>query len=143
MRNNATMTNKEIGNDFEGEFAEMLYNQGFWVHLLQQNCDGQPADIIAVKDHKAYLIDCKECTNNRFPLSRIEDNQHSAMELWRECGNGEAWFALKVHINTFTEAIYMIPHLSMKAISITQSSLNMKDIAEYGTEFGRWLKKCK
>lgn len=135
--------NKKIGNAFEREFCEYLSSRGFWVLNIPQNAAGQPADIIAVKNKTAYLIDCKECTNNRFPLSRIENNQHSAMELWRECGNGEAWFALKVHINSFTDAIFMIPHLSMKAISITQSSLNLNDIEEYGTEVGRWLKKCK
>ncbi len=131
-------TNKSLGNSFEEDFSELMFNEGFWVHMLQQNRAGQPADVLAVKDHKAYLIDCKVCSDNRFPLSRIEDNQHLSMDLWRECGNGEAWFALKVE-----EHIFMIPHLSMKAVGITQSSLSFKDITEYGTLFERWVKKCK
>ena len=139
-----TISNKKLGNSFEEEFAELLYEHGFWVHLLQQNAAGQPADIIATKNKTPLLIDCKECTNNRFPLSRIEDNQHSAMNLWRDRGNGEPWFALKIHgVDTDRDYIFMIPHLSMKAISITQSSLNLDDIIEYGTEFGKWVKKCK
>ena len=144
LKTQDTVSNKKLGNSFEEEFAELLYEHGFWVHLLQQNAAGQPADIIATKNKTPLLIDCKECTNNRFPLSRIEDNQHSAMDLWRDRGNGEPWFALKVQgVDTDRDYIFMIPHLSMKAISITQSSLNLDDIIEYGTEFGKWVKKCK
>ena len=105
-----TISNKKLGNSFEEEFAELLYEHGFWVHLLQQNSAGQPADIIATKNKTPLLIDCKQCTNNRFPLSRIEDNQHSAMDLWRDRGNGEPWFALKVHgVDTDRDYIFMIP----------------------------------
>ena len=45
-----TISNKKLGNSFEEEFAELLYEHGFWVHLLQQNAAGQPADIIATKN---------------------------------------------------------------------------------------------
>ena len=141
MRNTGSntegITNRTLGNHFEDEFADLMFNHGFWVHKLTQNQAGQPADIIAVRKKTAYLIDCKVCSDCRFPLSRIEDNQHLAMDMWRDCHNGEAWFALKVE-----GRIFMIPHLSMKAISITQSSINFNDIIEYGTEFGRWIKKC-
>lgn len=131
------MSNKRIGNTFETEFCELLYAHGFWVHNLAQNAAGQPADVIAVKNKTAYLIDCKVCSHNRFPLSRVEENQHFAMGTWEACGNGEGWFALKVE-----DEIIMIPHFSTVALSYKKSFLNLIDIREYGTPLERWLEKC-
>ena len=31
------MINKKLGNDFEKELSEILYDAGYWVHLLNQN----------------------------------------------------------------------------------------------------------
>lgn len=131
------MTNKKCGNDFEKELCEMLSEWGFWCHNMAQNAAGQPADVIAVKGKTAYLIDCKVCSNNRFPLSRVEENQHFAMEWWKQCGNGEGWFALKVN-----DEIIMIPHFSMVTLSYEKSALNLTDIREYGTPLERWLKNA-
>ena len=131
-------TNKKVGNDFETEFCELLFAQGFWVHNMTQNAAGQPADVIAVRKKQPYLIDCKVCTDCTFPLSRIEENQHLSMELWKESGNGEGWFALKVEGHVF-----MIPHFTMKALSHEKATLNFNDIVEYGTLFEKWVKKCK
>lgn len=72
-------TNRKIGNSFETEFCELLFQHGFWCHNMAQNAAGQPADVIAVKGKTAYLIDCKVCSNNRFHLSRVEENQHFAI----------------------------------------------------------------
>lgn len=130
-------TNKKVGNDFEAEFCEILSANGLWVHNMAQNKAGQPADVIAVRDKTAYLIDCKVCTHERFSLSRVEENQHFAMELWKQYGNGEGWFALKVN-----NEIIMIPHFNMVALSYAQSSLNLKDMRENGVPLERWLKKC-
>lgn len=131
-------TNKKIGNTFEAEFCEMMFEHGFWVHNMAMNQAGQPADVIAVKNHKAFLIDCKVCTNMNFPLSRIEENQHLSMELWKDSGNGEGWFALKIEGHVF-----MIPHFTMKALSHEKATLTFNDITEYGTLFDKWVKKCK
>lgn len=131
-------TNKKLGNTFETEFCEILGKHGYWVHNMAQNAAGQPADVIAVKNKLAYLIDCKVCTKNRFPLSRVEENQHFSMEFWNMCGNGEGWFALKVE-----DEIYMIPHYSMVELSYRQSSLNFIEIKEYGVKLERWLESCR
>ncbi len=130
-------TNKSLGNSFESKFCDLLFQEGFWVHNLAQNQSGQPADVIAVKGKTAYLIDCKVCSNNRFPLSRVEENQHFAMETWKACGNGEGWFALKVE-----DEIIMISHFSMVTLMRVKSVLNLTDIREYGVKLERWLKKC-
>lgn len=131
------MSNKKMGNAFEQEFCELLYQHGYWVHNLAMNQAGQPADVIAVKDKTAYLIDCKVCSHNKFPLSRVEENQHFSMEFWKICGNGEGWFALKVD-----NEVIMIPHFSIVALSYEKSTLNLTDIREYGVKLERWLSKC-
>ena len=131
------MMNKKLGNDFEKELCEMLSEWGYWCHNMAQNAAGQPADVIAVKNKTAYLIDCKVCSHNRFPLSRVEENQHFAMELWKQCGNGEGWFALKVN-----DEIIMIPHFSMVTLSYEKSALNLTDFREYGMPLVRWLENA-
>lgn len=130
------MTNKKIGNDFESDFCEILFEQGFWAHNFAQNQDGQPADVIAARNGKTYLIDCKVCSVRGFALSRMEENQDLSMELWKATGNGEGWFAVLIG-----EQIVMIPHLTVKALRATQSYMNELELREYGTPLEKWLKK--
>lgn len=89
------MSNKKDGSAFEKEFAEKLSVNGYWVHLLRDNQNGQPFDLIAVRDGEAFAFDCKDCASEKFLLSRIEENQKTAMRLWMECGNNEPMFALQ------------------------------------------------
>ena len=133
------MNNKTLGNNFEQELCEKLSEYGFWVHPLAMNKAGQPADILAVRNKIAYLIDAKVCSNRGFALSRVEENQELAMTLWDECGNGQGWFALKVP----TGEIYMIPHICIQAYKSRQSSLSFSEINELGKPLGEWVKKCK
>lgn len=130
------MTNKKLGNDFESEFCQILFDKGFWVHNMAQNASGQPADVIAARNGKTYLIDCKVCSNRGFALSRVEENQDLSMELWKSSGNGEGWFALLIG-----ERIAMIPHFTIKALRNQQSYMNEQEIREYGTPLEKWLKK--
>ena len=67
------MSNKKSGNQFEATLCEILAEEGFWCHNLAQNSAGQPADVIAVKNGEAYLIDCKVCSRGRFSFDRIEE----------------------------------------------------------------------
>lgn len=130
------MNNKRLGNSFEAEFCEILFENGFWTHNLAQNASGQPADVIAARNGKTYLIDCKVCSNRGFALSRMEENQDLSMELWKACGNGEGWFAVLIG-----EQIAMIPHFTVKALRNQQSYMNELEIREYGTPLEKWLKK--
>lgn len=132
------MNNRKMGNSFETELCEILSNYGFWVHPMRQDNSGQPADIIAVRNKVSYLIDAKVCSDNKFPLSRVEENQDLAMELWRECGNGTGWFALKLG-----SRIYMVSHYIMTTYKDKQFSLSAKEIAELGIPIDKWVKKCK
>ena len=129
------MSNKKVGNDFEREFCEILSAYGFWVHNLAQNQTGQPADVIAVRDGKAFLIDCKVCSTGRFQLKRIEENQQLAMEHWLDMGNDEVWFALKLDDN-----IVMINYLDLMCLKMIQSSLNIKEIFKQGIMIENWIK---
>ena len=127
--------NKKLGNDFEKELSEILYDAGYWVHLLNQNKNGQPADIIAVKNVKAYLIDAKECTWEIFPLKRMEYNQELSMGLWIECGNTTPYFALKAR-----NEIYMVAYTTvMELIRNGKKQLNLEDMNKYGTRLATWL----
>lgn len=132
------MNNKKLGSSFETELCEFLSEYGFWVHLLNANKAGQPADIIAVRNKISHLIDAKVCSDNKFILSRIEENQDLAMDLWRDCGNGIGWFALKTD-----SGIYMISHYVMIAYKDRQYSLSAKEISELGTPIEKWVMKCK
>ena len=132
-------SNRAVGNAFEQEFSELLYAYGFWCHRLTQDSAGQPADVIAVRNKTAYLIDCKDCSSKGFDLRRVEENQITAMQLWDECGNGQGWFAIKVP----TGDIYMLPLVVVLAHKSRQSSLSYTEIHEFGKPFDVWVKKCK
>ena len=128
------MNNKQAGNEFEREFCEILSKYGFWSHFMGGNRNGQPADIIAVRNKKAYLIDAKDCKNDRFVLSRIEDNQHMAMRKWELCGNNQGLFAL----NT-SKGIYMLAYGMVQVLEIADiKSLNMESIEQYCIRYEDW-----
>lgn len=131
------MSNKKLGNDFEAQFCEILFAEGFWCHNLAQNQAGQPADVIAVRNGKSYLIDCKVCSNGGFVLSRMEDNQDLAMGLWQDCGNGYGWFSILI---SESNGIYMIPHWLIRAVRNSQFCLSEKEIREGGIPLDEWLK---
>lgn len=129
-------TNRTQGTKFEAKFCEMLFEEGFWVHNFAQNSSGQPADVIAVKNGKAYLIDCKVCEKDEFPFHRIEPNQHLSMKMWCRCGNAQAWFALKMKDGS----VWMMSYPLLQSLSIGASSANLSIIKFYGAEFGKWVK---
>lgn len=111
-----TNSNKALGTAFEEELARMLYERGFWVHLLRQTEAGQPADIIACRDGKPFLIDCKVCSDGSFLLSRIEENQELAMKEFFRRGNDTGWFALQVDGDTFFFPLYYFLRLKTHEI---------------------------
>ena len=130
------MINKKLGNKFEKELSEILYNAGYWVHLLNQNKNGQPADIIAVKNKKAYLIDAKVCSLEKFAFKRVEENQRLSMQMFIECGNTTPYFALKAR-----NEIYMLSYKTIRdLISQGKKQLNFEEINKYSTILSTWLR---
>ncbi|MDD6716943.1 MAG: hypothetical protein PUF49_11325 [Firmicutes bacterium] len=130
-------TNKKNGNAFEREFCQYLFEKGFWVLNVPQYSAGQPADVVAVKDGRAYLIDCKVCSRRGFVLSRVEENQKNAMQLWYECGNGVGWFAIK----TMNGEIWMMQLHILEMLKRQKSTLNHNDLIQYGEPIERWVKR--
>ena len=129
-----TDSNKALGTAFEEAFAEELYNRGFWVHLLRQTEAGQPADLIAARNGKTFLIDAKVCSGGKFPLSRIEENQKLAMTEFLARGNEAGWFALLLDGET-----YMLPLSFM--MRYPTPYLNRAQIKHYGETLEDWLKE--
>lgn len=130
-----TNSNRKTGTSFERELCQELARYGFWAHNLAQNSAGQPFDVIAARKGCSYPIDCKVCERDIFRLNRIEENQFSAMTLWRETGNGEGWFALKMSGGE----VYMIPFSLMETYSYTTTVLSGSDIRDAGTPFEEWV----
>lgn len=135
------MTNKQLGNTFEKDLCEMLSREGFWVHNLAQNQSGQPADIITVKNGKAFIIDAKVCSDNRFPLSRIEENQKLSMDLWKKCNNGTGWFAFLIGDEVFMMAYANIE--IMRSTNSIKTTLTLSDIVDKGMTFEKWVLICQ
>lgn len=127
------MSNKSNGNKFETTLCAVLSTYGFWAHNFTQSKQGQPSDIIACKNNDSYLIDCKECRKDEFPLSRIEENQITSMQLFEKKGNKEGLFALKLKGGE----VYI---LSLKTLlSFEKGALNKNDIVGKGVELEKWL----
>ena len=57
------------------------------------------------------------------------------MTLWRDCGNSDGWFALKLSDGV----IYMIPLWLMEQFSYTKTVLSRSDIREVGKLFEEWV----
>lgn len=128
------MNNKQAGNNFEREFCEQLAKDGFWAHFMGGSKNGQPADIIAVRNERSYLIDAKDCENDRFVFSRIEDNQDMAMRMWELCGNNQGLFALRT-----SEGVYMLRYGGIQILeALGYKSLNMLQIKANSTSYDRW-----
>lgn len=128
------MSNKSNGTTFERKFAELLSGEGFWAHCLKDNVNGQPFDVIAAKNGRAYVFDCKDCQTDRFVLSRIEENQHNAMRLWDETGNHQGMFAVK-----FSGRIYLMPYRMLEILEKNGTrSISEIEARRYGRTFEQW-----
>lgn len=131
-------SNRAVGNAFEKELCELLFEYGYWSHNLKQDNSGQPADVIAVRNKVAYLIDCKDCSYDAFDLRRVEENQITAMQLWDECGNGQGWFAVKMD-----DEIYMLPYICVMAYRNLRASMTHDLIREIAKPLREWVKRCR
>lgn len=131
--------NRKVGTTFERDLCESLFEYGFWAHNLAQNQQGQPFDVIAARNGQSHPIDCKDCAKDIFKMVRIEENQSSAMTLWRDTGNGEGWFALRLTDGT----VWFIPFSKLEDLSIIKSVLSTSEIKEYGIPLERWVELCE
>lgn len=132
--------NRKVGNSFEGDLCCDLAKCGFWAHNLAQNSQGQPFDVLAAKNGVSYPIDCKDCSKNIFKMGRIEGNQFSAMTLWKETGNGEGWFALRLKDgDVYFISLYTLNNLAAKGVK----QLDERDIRMMCVSLDAWVSLCK
>ena len=130
------MSNKSTGTQFEKEFADILADHWFWVHLFQDNRNGQPCDVIAARNGHTYLFDCKDCQGDYFLLSRMEENQYNAMRLFEMTGNSRGRFAVRFGPGE----IYLIGYWQLKALQDQGvKRFDRKDCQVYGEDFFSWL----
>lgn len=134
-----TNDNRRVGTGFEKQLCMSLSGYGFWAHNLAQNSQGQPFDIIAARNGKSYPIDCKDCAKDIFKMERIEENQSSAMFLWRETGNGEGWFALRMT----NGAVYFLPFSKLESLSLLKTVLSASEIRHFGVPLREWVEQCE
>lgn len=68
----------DLGNETEKEVAKFFKKNGFWSYITPKKVNGQPVDIIAIKENVNWLVDAKHIRiedKSSFPFSRIEANQ--------------------------------------------------------------------
>lgn len=84
--------------------------KGYWVHFISADARGsQPFDVIAVKDGKPIVFDCKTCKDKIFRIGRLEDNQVMAFEKWLSAGNPMPYVAVE-----HESCVYMIEYGRLK-----------------------------
>lgn len=104
------MNNKKLGTAFEREVVSLLSQNGYWVHFITPDASGsQPFDIIASMSDYPFVADCKTSATKWFSISRLEENQKMAFELWLKKGNTRALIFVK-----YKSKIYAIPYIVLQ-----------------------------
>lgn len=101
------ISNKKLGTEFENQMCEFYALMGYWVHFIVPDARGaQPFDIIAVRDNKPIVFDCKTSATHRFSINRLEENQIMAFSKWIKCGNSIPYVAV-----LYDDKVYMISYI--------------------------------
>lgn len=131
------MSNKSRGTAFENEFAQILSDNGFWVHCMKDNHNGQPFDVIAARNGSTFVFDCKDCQGDKFLLSRIEENQHNAMTLWSMTGNSQGLFAIRIQ-----DVIIIVRHTTIMIMKENGvKKMYGEELFKHGRTFEQWLER--
>jgi len=107
-----SLSNKKIGNQVEKEFAQFMYQQGWWIHILAYNQNGQPFDAVMTRGNITWFLDVKNETDDYFPLSRIEPNQRDAFEMLLSKKTDTCGLAIKMPDGNF----YLLPYKKIKQL---------------------------
>lgn len=117
------MTNKSKGSKFEEDVAWKLSKTGYWVTLLAgaNHTGSQPGDIIATKENKFWMIDCKtlESKTGRFTIDRAEENQILAYKKLCKVGSYNYFYYILWNNN-----VYVVP---MEDIIHADKSINVNN----------------
>ena len=120
----------EVGKIFEEELCWWLSNNGYYVIYNEKGIAGsQAADIVAIKNNIATLIECKnlENTTGLFNFERLEANQWKAYKKFKEKHNTNMIIAIK-----WNDKIYFINFDLLqffdKSIDLKKIEPNIKEI---------------
>lgn len=117
------MNNKKLGTEFEKETCEFLAKRGWWVHFMSpDNTGAQPFDIIAAKNSKTVVIDCKTCVADTFNIRRLEENQIMAFRKWYSCGCDYAYIFIKHKGEVYVCAFGILDRLKSVNIKILEKA---------------------
>lgn len=109
------------GKRFEERLCEYFSKKGYYVIYNEKGVTGsQPTDIVIIKNNIATLIEAKNLDNTtgRFPLNRVEMNQHLAYKKYRSCKNTN--FVLAINWN---DGVYII---DFGLIQFYKNSIDLK-----------------
>lgn len=98
------------GREFEKWIENKLNERGYWVHrMAESNTGSQPFDIIALKGHGVFALDCKVISTKRpyFPFRRIEENQKRAFEKLYDCYRGMLLCGFLIY---FEDDVYLLDY---------------------------------
>ena len=67
---------------------ECFKKNGYWAYITPKKVNGQPVDIIALKNNIIWLVDAKHIREGEksFPFSRIEPNQIDSLNYAKQKG---------------------------------------------------------
>ena len=86
--------NKAIGDRYESKLLDLMAKNGWWCHLFAYKSEGQPCDVVALKNNVPLLIDVKHCEKDRFSFDNIRPNQRNCFQLAYNKGNTNCGFAI-------------------------------------------------
>ena len=92
-------------------------------------------EYFAAQGHRVHFLYEKNHTAAQKVAQEIEENQHMAMKLWRGCGNGVGWFALK-----FDDRIYMVSLPNLIGLRASTATLPEKLVAQQNMTLENWLR---
>lgn len=125
------MDNKIKGNKFEEDVAYKISKQGFWATVISgaKYTGAQPADIIASKNNKFFIIDCKTLENKtgRFTIDRAESNQIRAYKKLYSVGSYNYFYYI-----LWKNDVYVVP---MEDIIHAEKSINVKNYPKIWRNF--------
>lgn len=93
---NLKSSQKALGNAVEREFAQKMFDKGWWVHLFADKVNGQPCDIVMCRSKVCWFLDAKSVQGKEYLLhSRIEPNQINTFTLLKQRGMKTTGFVIK------------------------------------------------
>lgn len=115
----------KIGTEYEVELAKWLKNHKFWAYNMPRKTNGQPCDIVAIKNNTAILMDAKHVRKEEisFPFSRIEPNQISSFAYAKGFAN-ISYLGFAIFFERENEWFWLPYDEFVKAYSFGEKSVN-------------------